>query len=181
MVADLTGPQVMRLGAVPDDRRARLDHLACHARVVVETEHDRAEDRAAQRRLLALDIIDAIRRASAVQIEREPVELAGGPQSGTELRREEVERLARDPASGAAPGGENRNRLHLEAGSGHRRVMSGDLADVPELLRNPWSFMDAEGLEISERHRERVEVAGFLRIRIRPRRIFPPPGSGRSC
>ena len=76
-----------------DDRGAVLDDLARHVGVMVETEHDRdvgAEDRAAELDLLALDVVDALGRAGAVELERKPVDRAGRLEAGADALLEEV-------------------------------------------------------------------------------------------
>ena len=62
-----------------DDGVDALDHLLRDVGVVIEPEHDRdvrPEDLAAERGLLALDVVDALGRAGAVQLQRQPVDPA---------------------------------------------------------------------------------------------------------
>ncbi len=108
---------VVRLRAVADDRRADLHHLARDVGVVVEAEHDRhvrPEDRAAERDLLALDIVDAIRRAGAVQLQREPVDRPAAARPAPDALLEVAVGLARDAAAGDRPAPDDRNRLDGE-------------------------------------------------------------------
>jgi hypothetical protein len=72
--ADHTGVErIVRLGPMPDDRIDAADHLLRHIGMMIEPEHDRhagPEHLPAQRRLLALDIVDPLRGAGAMQLQR---------------------------------------------------------------------------------------------------------------
>jgi hypothetical protein len=155
----------MRLGAVADDGRAALHDLAGHVGVVVEPEDDRdlaSQDRAAERYLLAFDVVDPLGRAGAVQLQRQPVDGSGGLQPFPDAPGEDLERVACDATARHCKGPDNRDSLDRNPGLVHRAVVAADLADVAQVLLDRAALEEAERLVVPERRRQRVEVVRLL-------------------
>ena len=87
---------------------AVVDHLLRDVGVMIEPEDDRhvrAQDRAAERDLLALDVVDALGRAGAVQLQRQPVDRSGRRASPARIlssKKSNASRVMRPPATAQA-------------------------------------------------------------------------------
>ena len=93
----------MRLVTVANDGGAEFDHLARDVGVVVERQDDgnvRAEDRPAKSQLRAFDIVHALGRTCAMQMNHQRVEPASLAQASGDLLLEEQSRFRGDPAAG---------------------------------------------------------------------------------
>jgi len=136
--ADPAGVErLVRLGAMRDDPRAERHHARGHVGVVVERHDDRyvgPEDLAAQRELLALDVVDARRTVAALgststmKVQREAVDPPGGFQAVADLVLKEPPRLLGDAPAGGRPGAEDRHGLDRAAGLFYRFEIAAEWA-----------------------------------------------------
>jgi len=148
-----------------DDGIDRAHHEIRDIAVVIEAENDRyirPEHLAAERGLFALDVVNALGRTGAMQLQCEAVDLARSLQAGANAVEEELARLAVDAPSGDGEGADDRDRIDLNSGARDGFEMPADLADRAE-ANDLLALVEAERLEIRERRELRIEVVGFLR------------------
>ena len=108
---------IVRLRAMCDDGIDRAHHEIRDIAVVIEAENDRyvrPEHLAAERGLFALDVVNALGRAGAMQLKCEAIDLARSLQARANAVEEELAQLAVDAPSGDGEGADDRDRLGLE-------------------------------------------------------------------
>jgi hypothetical protein len=164
--ADAAGVEgIVRLRAVADDRRREIDHALRHVGMMIERHDDRhvrPQNLAADRELRALDVVDALRGAGAVELQRQPVDASGASQAVADARLEEQPALGRDAPARRGPAAGDRNRFDRAARRLDRGEIAADLPDIAQLLEDLRAIVEAEGAEIAHRRRHRVEVVGLL-------------------
>ena len=157
--------RIVRLGAVADNRVGIVDDLPGDIAVVIEPENDRhvgAQDFSAELDLLALDIVDLLGGAGAVQLQRQPVDLAGCGEALPDLVLEEFESFGSDTPTGHGPGADDGDRLDLEPRVGDGLIVPAGLADGTDLFDQLGALVDAEGAVVVHGGQHRIEVVGFL-------------------
>ena len=124
-----------------------------------------AEDRAAERDLLALDVVDAFGGAGAVELQTQARRSARPPSGRARMRSSKKSiGLRGDPPARDRPAADDRHR------SRSSRPDSSTASRCPpiwpsaaQLFEDLRPFEDAERLVVAQRRRHRIEVVGLLR------------------
>ena len=134
--------------------------------VVIEPEHDRhaiAQDRAAQRDLLALHVVDPLGRAGAVELQRQPVDRSRrpSPASMRSAKKSKASRVMRPPAT-ARP--RMMGTVSISSpDSCDRLQVPADLPMFAELFEDVAALEYSECLVVPQRCQNGIEIVGFLR------------------
>ena len=157
--------RVVRLGPVADDGRAQSHHFFCDVAVVVQAQHDGhigSENIPACLQLSALNIVDAIGGAGAVNLQRQRINRAGGLQAEPDFLLKETVGILSDASTRDRPPADDGN---------HGDVVTRCLDDIEKATNLPYptegvknspAFNDAKGLIVAQGRGDRVEVVGFL-------------------